>query len=193
MKTTNELLNIFSQKQNEVHLLNKKFKEFEKNLIPELTSLKNKLSQGNANVFQMMNANTLSSANAITRTFSTKLGLFLEEITILSKNVICPEKELKYKIPGVDIIVQYDNKLYYTQLKTQKNTLTGSQGSRVVSELSKFENSWFVACLNNDASWTAPAALNRLVGDEFWSKIGISYQQILDNLKIIVEKVNDLL
>ena len=56
----------------------------------------------------------------ITRTYSTKLGLLWEKIADLAPNVISPELDLGYKIPEVDIIVLYDNKLYYTQLKNTK-------------------------------------------------------------------------
>lgn len=42
------------------------------------------------------------------------------KIADLAPNVISPELDLGYKIPEVDIIVLYDNKLYYTQLKHKK-------------------------------------------------------------------------
>lgn len=117
-----------------------------------------------------------------------------EKIADLAPNVISPELDLGYKIPEVDIIVLYDNKLYYTQLKTQKNTLTGSQTKRTIDELSKFQNHWFVACINTNCSSTIPKSLNKLIGKEFWEKIGIDYDKdIEENLIMSIKEIEKIL
>ena len=111
-------------------------------------------------------------------------------------NVLSPELDFgaSYKIPEVDVIVLYKNSLYYVQLKTQKNTLTGSQSSRTVEALTAYKNHWFVACIENDCSSTIPKVLNKLIGRQFWDKIGINYDtEILPNLKNSVMKVENLL
>lgn len=168
------------------------FERFTNEILPDLIRSKENAVNGNSNVYQMMNATTLSASNSVTRTFNTKLGLLWELIANLSPNVISPEKDFKVKIPEVDVIVLYKENLYYTQLKTQKNTLTGSQAPRTIKELNEFKNHWFVACLDNDSKWTIGDKVNRLVGKEFWSKIGIEYNEILKNLKITINRIEDI-
>ena len=61
-----------------------------------------------------------------------------------------------------------------------------------MDELKKFPYNWFVACIDTGASWTAPKTLNRLVGREFWEKIGIDYDRdILPNLKKSIMKIEE--
>lgn len=170
--TEQEIYNMLELKQDKRHMIKKLFEDFTRDIKPELIKLKNDSCNKKNNIYQLANAYKLSAANAITRTYSTKLGLLWEKIADLAPNVISPELDLGYKIPEVDIIVLYDNKLYYTQLKTQKNTLTGSQTKRTIDELSKFQNHWFVACINTNCSSTIPKSLNKLIGKEFWEKIG---------------------
>lgn len=146
--------------------------------------------------YQLVNAANLSAANAITRTYNTKLGLFWERIADLTPNVVSPEIDLGYKLPEVDVIVlnQGDGQLYYTQLKTQKNTLTGSQSGRTVQELGRYQYHWFVACIDTNCASTMPRALSQLVGKQFWEKIGIDYEwEILPNLEKSVQTVETLL
>ena len=111
----------------------------------------------------------------------------------LSSNIISPELHFGIKIPGVDVIVQHNNKFYYTQLKTQKNTLSGSDSSRVTQELSLFDNSWFVACIDNCAGWTYSGSIQRLLGNEFWSKTDINYEDLLSHLNNTINLVEKLL
>ena len=173
-----------------------KFDEFSDEIIPELEALLKKKAHTRKpeNVFQMANAPKLSAANAITRTFNTKLGLFWERLAILSPNVVSPEIDLDDKTEGVDVIVRYQGRLYYTQLKTQKNTLTGSQQNRTIEELNRYRHKWFVACIENHCSSTMPRnQLPCLVGREFWDKIGIEYEVIEKNLKDLVQRIEQLL
>lgn len=178
--TEQEIYNMLELKQDKRHMIKKLFEDFTRDIRPELIKLKNDSCNKKNNIYQLANAYKLSAANAITRTYSTKLGLLWEKIADLAPNVISPELDLGYKIPEVDIIVLYDNKLYYTQLKTQKNTLTGSQTKRTIDELNKFQNHWFVACINTNCSSTIPKSLNKLIGKEFWEKIGIDYDKDIE-------------
>jgi hypothetical protein len=191
--TEQEIYNILELKQDNRHLIKKLFKDFTRDIIPELIKLKDNSCSGKKNIYQLANAYKLSAANAITRTYSTKLGLLWEKIADLAPNVISPELDLGYKIPEVDIIVLYDDKLYYTQLKTQKNTLTGSQTKRTIDELNKFENHWFVACIDTKCSSTIPKSLNKLVGKEFWEKIGMDYNEIEFYLIESIKKIEKIL
>lgn len=192
--TEQEIYNMLELKQDKRHMIKKLFEDFTRDIRPELIKLKNDSCNKKNNIYQLANAYKLSAANAITRTYSTKLGLLWEKIADLAPNVISPELDLGYKIPEVDIIVLYDNKLYYTQLKTQKNTLTGSQTKRTIDELNKFQNHWFVACINTNCSSTIPKSLNKLIGKEFWEKIGIDYNKdIEENLIMSIKEIEKIL
>lgn len=182
-----------SKKADNRQYISNVFEQFTQAVLPELMQLRNTVCDNNDNIYQLSNAKNLSAANAITRTYSTKLGLLWEQIANLSPIVSSPELDFGFKIPEVDVVVLYESNLYYTQLKTQKNTLTGSQGHRTVDELTAFEHHWFVACIETNASWTAPKTLNRLLGRQFWSKIGINYDlDIIPNLKKSVSAVENL-
>lgn len=191
-----EIRQLIAKKSDRRKELSSTFESFTKSVIPELRALKNGICQNQANVYQLANAIGLSSANAITRTYSTKLGLLWEKIADLAPNVISPELDLGYKIPEVDVIVlnKEDGQLYYTQLKTQKNTLTGSQNKRTIEELGSYKFHWFVACIDTKCDSTMPRKLNRLVGKAFWDKIGIDYShEIIPNLIASIQEVEKLL
>lgn len=188
--TEKDFMQYLAQKPDRRQDISILFDRFTSSIIPELTEKQNNVCRESKNVYQISGAMKLSSANTITRTYSTELGLLWEKIANLAPNVISPELNFHFKIPEVDVIVLYQNHLYYTQLKTQRNTLTGSQGKRTVEELSKYPYNWFVACIDTGASWTAPKELNRLVGKEFWSKVGIDYDKdIIPNLKKSIKQI----
>jgi hypothetical protein len=192
MLNEQEILEYFNRKTDKRGQIADLFKNFEESILPELRVLVQTSTDKKQNIYQLTSCTSLSSANAVTRTFSTKLGTLWEKVAMLAPNVISPEFELGYKIPEIDVIVKYNNKLYYTQLKTQKNTLTGSQSPRTAQEMSIYENSWFVACIDTDCSWTAPKSITRLVGREFWEKIGIDYNVILTLLTNLCQKVEEV-
>ncbi|MGB3652583.1 MAG: hypothetical protein WBA41_15380, partial [Rivularia sp. (in: cyanobacteria)] len=100
------------------------------------------------NLYELCGANLLVTSNSVTRTLNTRMGSLWEEISNISPYVIVPEVEFGEKITGVDIIVLSDRKVYFTQLKTQKNTLTGSQAPRTKKELGIHDNSLFCAAFN---------------------------------------------
>lgn len=188
-----ELPKYFASKPNNVHLLSKKFEEFEENLYPYLDKIKSTALTRKNNIYELLGAPTLSSANAITRGINTKLGLFWEELANLSPNVFSPEKELGLKLQGVDVITYIDNNLYFTQLKTQKNTLTGSQAPRLTGELSRYKYSLLAACINTNCGWTYGGPIQRVVGDEYWRLTGLSYSDILTHLKILLDNIEEFL
>lgn len=193
--TEAEIRQFLERKEDRRHEIPEAFDGFTKAILPELRALKDGICRKGQNVYQISDAANLSAANAITRTYNTKLGLFWERIADLAPNVVSPEIDLGYKIPEVDVIVrnQDDGQLYYTQLKTQKNTLTGSQSGRTVQELGRYRYHWFVACIDTNCASTMPRALNRLVGKQFWAKIGIDYErEILSNLKKSIQEVETL-
>ena len=56
-----------------------------------------------------------------------------------------------------------------------------------------FENSWFVACINNNSKWTYYGNIKKLLGNEFWSKTDIDYEELLKNLGETINLVENLL
>lgn len=136
-------------------------------------------SEGGApkNIYQLSKAFKLSAANTVTRNLSTTMGLLWERIANLSPFVINPESEFGIKIKGIDLISKNPETglIEYKQLKTQRNTLTGSQVERSVIELSLHDNPVFCACFSL-GSWTfGPKKIPRISGREFWEGIGIDY------------------
>ncbi|MCL6272223.1 hypothetical protein M3P05_20075, partial [Sansalvadorimonas sp. 2012CJ34-2] len=74
----------------------------------------------------------------------------------------------------------------YQQLKTQQNTLTGSQKTRSVQELSIHDNPVFCACFPNN-KWTFNhSSIPRVSGEEFWSRIGIPYDLVLEKVNALI-------
>jgi len=137
---------------------------------------------GATNLFELVGATKLIRANQLSRVVSTQLGAAWEEIATLSSFAVSPELELGIKITGIDLIFVEDGKLRHTQIKTQKNTLTGSQKDRSVSELLMHPHPLFAAAFDV-ANWTFPpfksCGVQRVAGEAFWSKLNIDYRQVI--------------
>lgn len=84
----------------------------------------------------------------------------------------------------------------YAQLKTKRDTLTGSQSSRSVNELKIHQNSIFAAALDMGKSWTIGKreadlyGIERLAGSAFWSRIDLDYNSILAGLSQILQELD---
>ena len=135
-----------------------------------------------SNLFDLVGAEKLAGANKLSRLVSTHLGSAWEEIAAQSHLAISPELDLGMRIVGVDIVILEGVKLRYTQIKTQKNTLTGSQANRSIAELSEYPHPLFAAAFDV-ANWTFPpyqrSKIERIAGREFWEdKLGISYDLV---------------
>lgn len=129
------------------------------------------------NLYELGGTTKLAGANKVTRYLSTTMGLLWERIANISPYTINPESEFNIKIKGIDLITnnRITNVIEYQQLKTQRNTLTGSQKSRSVQELQIHENPVFCASFPL-GSWTFNHSnIPRISGAEFWSGIGIDY------------------
>ncbi|CCQ50010.1 hypothetical protein WH8501_00380 [Crocosphaera watsonii WH 8501] len=87
------------------------------------------------NIFEFSKSENLYLSNMYTRFISENLGHKLEEIANLSNNVYIPDRELEINIKGIDLIIYDQGLIKYTQLKTKKDTLTGSQKDRSIIEL----------------------------------------------------------
>lgn len=167
--------------------------QYKSTIIPELLSLIEDQtigSQTSKNIFEMFGATKLASANKVSRVLSTKLGLLWERFAEVSPYTVDTQKEFAITIKGIDLISKNirTEEIEYLQIKTQKNTLTGSQKSRSVAELKIHENSVFCVCFNNGASWTFSqnSGVKRVCGENFWKRIGISYDIVLEVAKELV-------
>lgn len=136
------------------------------------------------NIYQLIGADRLFIANEISRKVSTHLGFAWEKIAALSHLALSPDFELGEKIQGVDVVVLYQETLIYTQLKSQRNTLTGSQKGRSIEELRRFPHAWFAVAFPV-GSWTFPRIddIPRFAGPDFWSKLNINYKTLLSVAK----------
>jgi hypothetical protein len=141
------------------------------------------------NLYEMAGAVKLSFANRATRNLSTTMGLLWERLASISPYAINTEIEFNIKVKGIDLIAKNMNTgvIEYQQLKTQHNTLTGSQKTRSVEELLLHDNPVFCACFANNSSWTFNhSEIARVSGEQFWSRIGIPYDLVLDKLRALI-------
>ncbi len=140
------------------------------------------------NPYELSGAVKLSFANKATRSLSTTMGLLWEKIANISPMAINPEIEFAITIKGIDLIARNidTGEIEYQQLKTQRNTLTGSQTGRSVEELSIHENPVFCACFSLN-SWTFNHhTIPRVSGEEFWRRIGIDYSIFEGEVKKLI-------
>ncbi len=148
-----------------------------------------------ANLFELAGAVQLASGNRVSRHISTTMGTLWERIAKISPYVVDPEKDFGTKITGVDIILRNStsNQIEYAQLKTQKNTLTGSQSSRSDAELNLHDHPVFCACFEINQNWTynTKKDIPRLAGKEFWDRIGIEYTVVTDSLSDLILSLED--
>jgi hypothetical protein len=143
---------------------------------------RDRLIASGKNLYEISGAVKLSFANKATRNLSTTMGLLWERLANISPYSINPESEFGVKIKGIDLISRniHTDVIEYQQLKTQHNTLTGSQKQRSVEELSIHQNPVFCACFSTNGSWTFNHPnIPRVSGREFWSRIGINYDEVL--------------
>jgi hypothetical protein len=151
--------------------------------------------KGFKNIFEFAQCENLYLSNKYVNLISESLGHTLEEIASLSPQVFVPEQKLNLKIKGVDLIIFNQGILKYTQLKTKKDTLTGSQSDRSINELKIHPNSVFAAALDMGNSWTISKTkaqennIELLAGQDFWSMLDLDYETILNKLKMTVRKI----
>ncbi|MEZ8436477.1 hypothetical protein [Vibrio crassostreae] len=145
------------------------------------------------NVYELSGATTLSGANNVTRNLSTTLGLLWESIADVSPYAINSETEFGLKIKGIDLISKNidTGHVEYQQLKTQKNTLTGSQRGRSIAELSLHEHPVFCACFSL-SSWTFNhPTIPRVAGSDFWRRIGIQYEVFVSLVTPLIQELEE--
>ncbi|HDM8220298.1 TPA: hypothetical protein ACN305_004921 [Vibrio campbellii] len=147
--------------------------------------------KGNTNIYDFFEAKKLTFSNKVIRSLNAKMGLFWERIASVSPYAVNPEEEFGIKIKGIDLIIKNsnNNRIEYVQLKTQRNTLTGSQAPRSKKELSIHEHPVFATAFSL-STWTFPVTpgIERVSGADFWSKIDIEYDLVCGNAKNLIEQ-----
>jgi hypothetical protein len=145
-----------------------------------------------SNLFELCGATLLITSNSVTRTLSTRMGHLWEKIANISPYVIVPGVEFGINIKGIDIIIYTNNLVCFAQLKTLKGTLTGSQTSRAIRELSIYENPLFLVAFDL-GSWTFPlrSDIPRIAGKAFWDKIQMDYHIIESQVRNMLQKIDE--
>ncbi|WP_017293341.1 hypothetical protein [Geminocystis herdmanii] len=168
--------------------LSQEKEKFRKEIKENKTSFKN--------IFEFAGCENLYLSNLYTRFISENIGHKLEDIGGIATNVFLPDKELDIKIKGIDLIIFHEEKIKYTQLKTKKDTLTGSQSSRSINELKIHPFSIFAVALDMGNSWTINKAIcekyniERLAGESFWSLLNLDYNLILNKLAKTIKEID---
>ena len=186
---SDEIDKIIIQFKNEVlNSLNQEKENFRKSIETQKINFKN--------IFEYSGSENLYLSNIYTRFITENLGHKFEDIAHISNKVFIPEKEINLKIKGIDFIINHNGSIRYVQLKTKKDTLTGSQSTRSIDELRIHKGSIFAAALNMGKSWTLSKEkaelfnIERLAGEDFWRLIDIDYQIILSKLAKVMKEID---
>ncbi|BAQ59704.1 hypothetical protein GM3708_109 [Geminocystis sp. NIES-3708] len=175
-------------KQEVLKTLSKEKDRFRKEIQENKTTFKN--------IFEFAGCENLYLSNLYTRFISENMGHKLEDIAEIANNVFLPDKELDIKIKGIDLIIFHEEKIKYTQLKTKKDTLTGSQSSRSINELKIHPFSIFAAALDMGNSWTISKTscekynIETLAGESFWSLLNLDYNLIVNKLAKTIKEID---
>ena len=178
-------------------------KKYEKDVITKLLETKDNFqeirkttSPRKQNLFLVAGTKNLFLSNKYTRTITTTLGNRLENILEIDKSkCFDAEIQLNLKIPGIDkFILDENGQIRHVQVKTKKDTLTGSQVKRSVIELGIHPNPIFAA-LFDFGSWHFPKheKIARMTGDEFWSLVGLDYETVLDEVCKSLQRIEKAL
>lgn len=158
-----------------MHEINK-FKPIAINEITLSISSKNSQSPP-GNIYELAGAHKLAGGNKTSRNLSTALNQLWHNIATISPYVVSPEQAFNIKLKGIDLIIHNtsNKNIEYIQLKTQQNTMTGSQKSRTIDELSIYSNPVFCTAFSLGIWTFNHDAIPRRSGNEFWQSIGIHY------------------
>lgn len=145
------------------------------------------------NAYELAGAKELAFANKITRNLSTTMGNLWEKLADISPYAVNPDIEFGIKVKGIDILCKNINsaELESIQLKTTKNTLTGSQSGRTNSELRLHSNPKFAAAFDVARGWTFQNDPNveKIAGAQFWNRIGMNYDIVYEEVVLAIKQL----
>jgi hypothetical protein len=160
--------------------------------IPEFVRTPVEMESSPRNLYEMCGAAIFVESNSISRSLSTAMGNLWETIANISPYAVSPEKDFGLKITGIDSIVlpNGEGSPIFVQIKTQRNTLTGSQTSRSRRELEIHEQRLFAAAVCTGGSWTfSSSSIPRACGAEFWYMVGLDYNLLKSHVKQMILKI----
>ena len=164
--------------------------KFKKNYIEN--TLPKRINQKIVNVYSLSGADSFAKIQLVLRSLSTSMGSLWEKIAICGNTSISSENEFGLKITGTDLISLVDGNPTYIQIKTMEDTLTGSQAPRSNNELSIDDYSFFAAAFNTGRTWHFKSnKVKKYKGKEFWSKINLDYDHILNEVKKMVKEIEN--
>ncbi|MGI0489298.1 hypothetical protein ACN4EK_28120 [Pantanalinema rosaneae CENA516] len=158
-------------------------------LMPSLVRSPAAMSANPRNLYELCGAAVFVESNSISRQLSRPMGDLWETIANISPYAISPEKDFGIKITGIDAVIlrQGQGLPVFVQIKTQRNTLTGSQAPRSRSELELHQHRLFAAAFCTGGSWTfSSPSIPRACGAEFWSMIGLDYELLKLHVKRMI-------
>jgi hypothetical protein len=144
------------------------------------------------NLYEMCGAAVFVESNSISRNLSTKMGDLWEKIVKISPYAVSPERDFGLKITGIDSIILCGGKgePIFVQIKTQRNTLTGSQVTRSRRELELHQHQLFAAAFCTGGSWTfSSTSIPRVCGAEFWTMVELDYELLKFYVKQMILKI----
>ena len=132
------------------------------------------------------------------RTFSTRLGLKLQEIAaVCGKSVINIDKE-EGKVLGVDLRLVEDPHIYEGQMKANTNTQTGTHKGDSVKKLLETTDKngtipFFATAFGESYEYTGKDGILYIGGESFWKKIGVDYDIVYNTIiEVIVETYEEV-
>jgi hypothetical protein len=173
--------------------------DYLRNILPQLIQIKHapiSAKEIRDNIFCASGCEYLAKSNKYSRKITTILGGYLEKIVEKSPRSFSTEANFnKLNITGVDSIIYRNGTLMFTQLKTQKNTLTGAHKNRSIQELKIFPNSIFAAHFDL-ANWTfnpGNSGIARISGADFWSLLDVDYNIIKNRVYSTIRTIENQL
>lgn len=125
------------------------------------------------------------------RTFSTCLGLGLQEVAAkCGNNVVNIDKEEK-KTLGIDLRVSFGE----GQLKANENTQTGTHKKDSLNKLLETTSinkthPFFATALGESYEYIKSGVLY-IGGEKFWEKIGVDYNNLYDTIVKVIQDTYD--
>ncbi|HEY9600856.1 MAG TPA: hypothetical protein V6C85_04545 [Allocoleopsis sp.] len=160
--------------------------------MPALVRSPAQMESSPRNLYEMCGAAVFVESNSISRNLSTTMGDLWETIANISPYAVSPEIDFGLKITGIDSIILCGGKgaPVFVQIKTQRNTLTGSQAPRSRRELELHQHRLFAAAFCTGGGWTfSSTTIPRVCGAEFWSMVELDYELLKFHVKQIILKI----
>ena len=132
------------------------------------------------------------------RTFSTGLGLKLQEIAAVCGTSVINIDKKEGKVLGVDLRLVEDPHIYEGQMKANTNTQTGTHKGDSVKKLLETTDKngtipFFATAFGESYEYTGKDGILYIGGESFWKKIGVDYDIVYNTIiEVIVETYEEV-